>query len=135
MERHHSDDPHADGLEPFGAWEAALCRFEDVLLNAPFDQALPDLVDLLGQARVPLSLVEHDERARKLLGEAILARPVADSDVVRRARVRVELLTLEVTVLAERLRDPASTPEQVHVAMTRLATVHDEIERLRDRRG
>jgi len=135
MEQHHPDGPHADGIEPFGAWEDALCRFEDVLLNAPFDQALPDLVDLLDQAGVPLSLVEHDERARKLLGEAILARPVADSDVVRRARVRVELLTLEVTVLAERLRDADSTPEQVHAAMERLATVHAQIERLRDRRG
>lgn len=134
MERHLPDEPHADGTELFGAWDEALCRFEDVLLDAPYDQALPDLVDLLERARAPLSLVEHDERARKLLGEAILARPVADNDVVRRARVRVELLTLEVAVLAERLRDPASTSQQVQAATDRLASVHTQIERLRDHR-
>ena len=115
-----------------GGWEAALCRLEDVLLAQPYDEVLPDLADLLQRARVPLSLVEQDERARKLLGEAMLARPAEDGHVLRRARVRVELLTVEVQVLAERLRDPDVPADQAAAAVARLAHVEEHLRRLTD---
>lgn len=112
------------------AWDEALCRLEDLLLAEPYDQALPDLADLLDRARVPLSLVEHDDRARKLLGEAMLARPADQGDPVRRARVRVEFLVLEVEVLTERLRDPRVSEREARRAVERIDDVAGQLRRL-----
>ena len=113
-----------------GAWEDALCRLEDILLAQAWDRSLPDLVDLLDRARVPLSIVEHDERARKLLGEAMLARPVGEGGPVHRARVRVEFLTLEMQVLSERLRDPKAPRDEARRAVARIDEVGQQLRRL-----
>lgn len=113
-----------------GAWEDALCRLEDTLLAQAWDRALPDLADLLEHARVPLSVVEHDERARKLLGEAMLGRPAGEGGPVRRARQRVEFLTLEVQVLSERLRDPQVPSDEARRAVDRIDEVNQQLRRL-----
>lgn len=118
------------GRDP-GAWDDALCRLEDVLLAAPYDRALPDLDEILQRASVPLDVVRQDERALKLLSEAILARPLSARDDVRRSRAHVEMMTLEVEVLTHRLRDPGTPAEVVHQATGRLAELAEQLDALR----
>lgn len=128
-----SDDEHVThlpGEEP-GAWDDALCRFEDVLLAAPFDRALPDLDELLARADVTRTFLRQDDRARKLLSEAVLARPFADPDDVRRSRAHVEMMVLEVEVLTQRLRDPDTPPSVATRADDRLHELRAQLEALR----
>lgn len=127
----HSPDQFHEPEGP-GAWDDALCRLEDVVLAAPFDRALPDLEELLSRAAVPLSFVQQDERALKLIREAMLARPMSGHQEVRRSRAHVEMMALEVEVLTQRLRDPASPPEVAEGAAARLDELTVELERLRD---
>jgi hypothetical protein len=89
--------------------DEALARLEDVLLSLPFDRAVPELEELLERAGAPRDLVFRDERALKLLHEALLARPFGSLDAVRQVRTEVELLTLEVELLTDRLGDPEVT--------------------------
>ena len=126
--------PEGTPTGPFeepGGWDAALARLEDVLLAAPYDRALPGLAELLERANVPLSFVQQDDRALKLLHEAILARPLSSHEEVQQIRGQVELMTLEVEVLTERLRDPGSPPEVVDEARARLGQMQRELARLR----
>jgi hypothetical protein len=58
--------------------DVAVARLEDVLLSLPYDRALPDLASLLASAGVGAELLRRDERALKVLHEAIVARPYAD---------------------------------------------------------
>ncbi|MFA9429590.1 hypothetical protein [Egicoccus sp. AB-alg2] len=111
--------------------EDALVRLEDALLALPFDRALPDLDDLLRRAGVPLEVVRRDERARKLLHEAIVARPFASLDAVHRVRTEVELLTLEVEVLTDRLAQPDLDVDAFRRVAGRLYEVRDRLEELR----
>lgn len=119
-------------VEEPGGWDAALARLEDVLLAAPYDRALPALSDLLRRADVPLSLVLQDERATKILREAILARPMSSRDEVSEARGQVELMSLEVEVLTARLSDPDASDEAIVETRERLAQIQRELSRLRD---
>lgn len=119
-------DPVADGHEA----DDALVRLEDVLLSLPFDRALPDLDDLLDRARVPSDLLRRDDRARKLLHEAIVARPLSTLDAVQQVRTEVELLTLEVEVLTERLGTVTSEHSRAELA-ARLAEVRARVEDIR----
>jgi hypothetical protein len=112
--------------------DAALCRLEDVLLALPVDRALPDLDRLLGEARIPRELLRRDERVLKVLHEAVLARPFGDLDEIERVRTEVELLTLEVEVLTDRLGGDAVTEDEVVRATTRLAEVRRRLEAIRD---
>jgi hypothetical protein len=96
------------------------------------DRALPDLDRLLGEARIPRELLRRDERVLKVLHEAVLARPFGDLDEVERVRTEVELLTLEVEVLTERLGSEATTDDEVVRAATRLAEVRRRLEAIRD---
>lgn len=130
MSSHPPDQFHEP--EGPGAWDDALCRLEDVVLAAPFDRALPDLDELLARAEVPLSFVQQDERALKLIREAMLARPFSAPHEVRRSRAHVEMMALELEVLTHRLRDPASPPEVAERAATRLDELGAELDRLRD---
>lgn len=130
MSEHQSPQPFP-GSEP-GAWDDALCRLEDVLLAAPYDRALPDLEILLERADVPLAFVRQDERAMKLLSEAVLARPFSERDDVRNSRAHVEMMTLEVEVLTHRLQDPTTPMEVARQASDRLAELADQLARLRD---
>ncbi|MEX1178369.1 MAG: hypothetical protein WEB09_07895 [Nitriliruptor sp.] len=113
--------------------DAALSRFEDVLLALPLDRALPDLDVLLARADVPREVLYRDERACKVLHEAVLARPFADIDRVARVRTEVELLTLEVEVLTDRLDDEHAAAADVRRAAARLAEVRRRLEEIRGR--
>lgn len=128
----HDEPSPVPGSEDPGAWDDALCRLEDVLLAAPFDRALPDLEVLLDRARVSRGYVRQDERALKLLGEAMLARPLGHVDDVRRSRTHVEMMALEVEVLTHRLRDPDTAADVAHRAQDRLAELAEQVARLRD---
>lgn len=114
-----------------GAWDAALARLEDYLAAYPADRALPDLDTLLRDAGVPEEFLRQDERALKVLHEAVLSRPLSSHDAVARVRTEVELLTLEVEVLTERLRDPATGDAEVAQARTRLEEVRRRLEEIR----
>lgn len=127
----HPPDPSHEPDGP-GAWDDALCRLEDVVLATPFDRALPDLEELLRRAAVPLSFVQQDERALKLIREAMLARPFSAPAEVQRSRAHVEMMSLEVEVLTHRLRDPATSSDVAERATARLDELTAELERLRD---
>lgn len=131
-----SDQPghghrHPERADEVGSWDDALCRLEDVLLAAPYDRALPSLDELLVAADVPRSFLLVDERAHKLLGEAILARPFAERGQVQASRAHVEMMLLEVEVLAGRLRDPGTTSAEVARALARLDDIAAEVADLR----
>jgi hypothetical protein len=119
--------PRAGDQDP----DAALVRLEDLLLGLPFDRALPDLEALLDDAGVPLDLLRRDERALKLLHEAVVARPFGSLDAVQQVRTEVGLLTLEVELLTDRLADPEAAPETVARANARLAEVRARLEEIR----
>jgi hypothetical protein len=119
--------PSTGGLD----LDAALVRFEDLLLALPYDRALPDLDALLVDAGFPFDALRRDERALKLLHEAIVARPLGTLDAVQRVRTEVGLLTLEVELLADRLADPASAHEVVARASARLAQVRARLDEIR----
>lgn len=112
------------------AWDEALTRLEDTLLSYSYDRVLPDLATILQQAGVTEEFVRSDERAAKVLHEAIMARPLSSADTVRQLKTEVELLTLEVEVLTERLRDPAATAEEGGRAAERLREVRRRLEEL-----
>lgn len=134
-------EPTGDPFGPTGmptggeriSWDEALARLEDFLLSYPEDRALPGLTTLLRRARVPADFVRSDERALKVLHDAIVDRPFGTMDAVARARMEIELLTLEVEVLTDRLRDPAAGPAEVERACERLAAVRRELARIRQR--
>lgn len=105
------------------SWDEALTRLEDVLLAFPYDRALPDLHTILAKAGVSEDFLRADERAAKVLHEAIVARPLSSWDTVSRLRTEVELLTLEVEVLTDRLRDANATEEEIARASARLGAV------------
>lgn len=125
-------DPDADrGASPWRSLDEQLARLEDVLLAYPYDRALPDLATILDEAGVGRDLLRHDERAAKVLHEAILARPLASVDVVARRRTEVELFTLEVDVLTDRLEDPSTAEADAARISARLATIRRRLAELR----
>lgn len=111
--------------------EEALVRLEDVLHAYPYDRALPELAVILDAAGVGEDLLRADDRAAKLLHEAILARPLSSYDAVTRAQTEVELLTLEVGVLQERLTSPDVAPGQVERVRTRLDRIRQRLVEVR----
>jgi hypothetical protein len=112
--------------------DAARVRLEDLLLSLPYERALPDLPILLGRAGVPEELLRRDDRLLKILHEAILARPLAQLSDAEGVRTEVELLTLEVEVLTDRLADPATPQDVVADVTARLAEVTERLEQVRD---
>ncbi len=127
-------DQASEGQNPHAApsWvhrERALTRLQDVLERLPASRALPDLHRLLEVADAPADLLE-DERARKLLSEAIAHRPLSSVEDVRVLRTEVELLTVEVGVLGEQLADPAVPPADRAELTRRLGQVRDRITQL-----
>ena len=131
MDPHH-DAPLPPGEDRPGAWDDALCRLEDVLLAAPFDRALPDLDELLARAGVTRAFLHADDRALKLVHEAVLARPFADADEVHRSRTHVEMMMLEVEVLTARLASPDTSTEVAAEASDRLEELAEQLRRVRD---
>ena len=120
---------HERGLD----LDAAVSRLEDVLLALPFDRALPDLSELLDRSGVPPELLRRDERALKVLHEAVLARPLAQHHEVQQLRTEVELLTLEVEVLTDRMLAAGTDTSTLAAAGDRLDEVRHRLEELRDR--
>jgi hypothetical protein len=122
---------HPDG-QPEGAFapDEALGRIEDVLLRLPFDRAVPDLEDLLAAADVDHEVL-RDERVCKLLHEALVARPFGSLDALRRVRTEVELLTLEVELLSDRLAAPGTSPDEVAGSSRRLVAIRARLAALR----
>lgn len=123
------DDTHRTSGTP----DEALNRLEDVLLRYPFDRALPDLATILRDAGVGEDLLRTDDRATKLLHEAIVARPLSSLDAVAQLRTEVELLTLEVQVLSDRLVDPATPEAALARASARLTVIRERLAELRAR--
>lgn len=123
---------HPDG-QPEGAFapDEALGRLEDVLLALPFHRAVPDLDDLLAAAGVDHDVL-RDDRVRKLLHEALVARPFGSLAAVQRVRTEVELLTLEVELLVDRLAAPGTSPAEVTRSTRRLATIRARLAALRE---
>lgn len=117
---------HPQGLD----LDAAVSRFEDVLLALPFDRALPDVAALLARAGLPVEVLRRDERVLKVLHEAVLARPFADLDEVVTTRAEVELLTLEVEILTDRLQAPDAAADDLDAAVARLRTVRTRLDEL-----
>lgn len=111
--------------------DAALGRLEDVLLALPYDRALPDLAHILEAARITRGHLAADDRTLKVLHEAIVARPLATSDEIATVRTQVELLTLEVGVLGERLAEPATSTADAARMSERLSAVRSELDRIR----
>lgn len=124
-------DPGSEQTGPGGSWDEALARLEDVLIQYPYDRALPDLTRILADAGVTEDYLHSDERALKVLHEAVVARPLASTDAVSRVRTEVELLTLEVRVLAERLVDPATSEDEARRVRSRLARVRGRLAEVR----
>jgi hypothetical protein len=122
------DDTSRGGFE----FDRALARLEDVLLELPYDRALPDLDVLLGRAGVPAELLRRDERVLKVLHEAIVARPFGAMDDVLRTRTEVELCTLEVEVLTERLVEHADDPDVFDRVTRRLAALRARLAEIQD---
>lgn len=114
----------------YDGWvDDALQRLERVLADYPFDRALPDLDLVLREADVSADLLSDDDRARKLIHEALVARPHHDLDAVRAVRTEVELMVLEVRSLERIFGDPSASLEAVDAASDRLAVL---ARRLRD---
>ena len=104
--------------------DRAVSRLQELLEQLPRTRALPDLDGLLAQAGADRSLLA-DERARKLLDEALRDRPLSSLEEVRVLRTEVELLTVEVGVLEERLSDPSLTAADRQGLEARLRRVRD----------
>ena len=122
------------GAEPVPRWvlvDRAVSRWQEVLERLPRDRALPELDALLAAAGADRRLLE-DERARKLLEEAIRQRPLSSLEEVRVLRTDVELLAVEVDVLQDRLRDPALAGSQREQLQARLARVRQRCRHLAD---
>lgn len=122
-------DPREGATTP--SWDEALERLEDFVSSYPLDRALPDLAGIVVQARVPRRFLHEDERARKVLLEAIAARPLSSLEQVGRARTEVELLILEVEMLAERLASTRLTLEQTRRVSDRLDNVRARLGQIR----
>lgn len=111
--------------------DRAVTRLQEVLEQQAPQRALPDLDQLLAAAGADRSLLE-DERACKLLQEAVRQRPLSSLDEVRVLRTEVELLTVEVGVLQERLSDTAIDGDQRQELLAQLARVRLRCQQVAD---
>lgn len=125
-----ADGPGLPDRSSWG-WDDALRRLEERLLAYPEDRALPPIARVIADAGVPATLLHEDDRARKLIVEALLARPLSRVEAVSGLRTEVELLTLEVEVLTERLGQPAVSREEAVEAVERLGRVRDRLAEVR----
>ncbi|MBW3579093.1 MAG: hypothetical protein KY462_15445 [Actinobacteria bacterium] len=121
------------GHEP-ASWDEALTRLEDFLLAYPSNRALPDLVTIRQRARLPKRFLRDDERAQKILREAIASRPLSSLEQVTRVRTEVELLTFETEVLSQRLQQDTQdrdehrrTAERLHGVRRRLREIRRDL--------
>lgn len=125
------DESHGSNQGLF-ATEAALDRLGTTLASYPYDRALPSLAVILEDADVDRGLLAEDDRAAKLLHEAIVTRPLSTFLEVRQARTEVELLTLEISVLRDRLDDPTADAGELAAVSARLRAIRAAVRRLRE---
>lgn len=111
--------------------DRAVARLQEVLEALPRTRALPDIDELLVAAGADRSLLE-DERACKLLQEAIRQRPLSSLEEVRVLRTEVELLTVEVGVLRERLGGSAIAAAQRQELLARLDRLRRRCQQVAD---
>lgn len=130
MERQHGRSGPGD-VPGWVLHDRAVTRLQEVLEQLPAHRALPDLDELLAAAGADRRLLE-DERARKLLQEAIHQRPLSSLEQVRVLRTEVELLTVEVAVLQERLSDTALGALERQELLARLGRVRRRWEQVAD---
>lgn len=114
------------------AREEALQRLEDQLHSYPEDRALPAIEEILEAADVAPALLQDDDRARKLIVEALLVRPLSHLERVSDLRTEVELLTLEVQVLTDRLNHPGSGSREAGETAARLQQVRARLVEIRE---
>ncbi len=112
--------------------DSARVRWEDLLLSLPYDRALPNLPDLLDRAGVSDALLRRDERLLKVLHEAVLARPLSQQHEAHQLRTEVELLTLEVELLTDRLSGHGVPREDAEAAVDRLQEVQERLDEIQD---
>lgn len=124
-----TSDPGEGAATP--SWDEYLERLEDFVNSYPLGRALPDLAGIVVRARVPRRFLREDERARKVLLEAIAARPLSSLEQIGRVRTEVELLILEVEMLAEHLASTGLTREQTRQVSTRLDEVRARLAQIR----
>lgn len=116
---------------PRGDWDDALSRLEETLNGYSERQALPDLATILRDAHVSEEFLVGDDRAVKVLSEAVLARPLSSLQAVEQRRTHVELLSMEVRLLTERLEDPSADPAEVSATVARLRDIRSALDELR----
>ncbi len=117
-----------------GSWDAALARLEDFLASYPYSRALPDPAVIAHEASLPADFLREDDRARKLLLDAIEARPLSSMEEVTRLRTEVELLVVEVGVLTERLTTAAEVGgDTLRESEERLVRLRRRLEQIRAR--
>ncbi|MDP9022993.1 MAG: hypothetical protein M3N57_09950 [Actinomycetota bacterium] len=118
------------GHEP-PSWDEALTRLEDFLLAYPPDRALPDLATIRQRARLPNRFLRDDERAQKILREAIASRPLSSLEQVTRVRTEVELLTFETEVLSQQLQHDTRDRDERRRTAERLDDVRRRLREIR----
>ena len=105
------------------SWDEAVARLEEVLAAHPFDRALPPLDKLLEAAGVDREILDEDERAQKILAEAIRARPLSTLDAIAEVRTQIEVLAVEIGMLHRQLEDAPLTVDELDDAGRRLAEI------------
>jgi len=109
-------------------WDESLARLEDFLLAYPLSRALPDLDGIARAADVRVAFIRGDERAHKVIHDAISARPLGTPEGVDNVRTEVELLAMEVGLLTERLRDASAPRQELEHASARLSALRRQLE-------
>lgn len=117
-----------DGL----SWDEALERLERFIATYPQTRALPGLQSIARRADLPIAFLREDERAHKVLFEALVDRPLSTLEAVIQTRTEVELLTFEVEVLTERLRETSDVAAYRRAA-ERLVAVRRRLTEIRSR--
>lgn len=114
------------------SWDEALERLEGFVERYPRTRALPGLLGIADRADVPVEFLREDERAHKVLFEALAGRPLSTHESLRQAQTEVELLILEVQVLTERLQ-ATSDSAQIRRATERLAYARQRLNEIRSK--
>lgn len=114
------------------SWDEALERLETFVERYPRSRAFPGLPGIAQRADVPIDFLQEDERAHKVLFEALADRPLSTEESLAQAHTEVELLLLEVQVLTDRL-ESTSDDAQVRKAAERLAYIRRRLNEIRAR--
>lgn len=114
------------------SWDEALERLESFVERYPRTRALPGLGGIAERADVPVEFLREDERAHKVLFEALAGRPLSSPESLRQAHTEVELLLLEVQVLTERL-DTELDSAQRRRTSERLAYIRRRLTEIRSK--